>query len=151
MLVRQLSPTFCARRVVWGWTRPLEKCLRGVFPSWRSPKLKCLRVAFAVVLLGAAGWIRDLQRSFLTCILFFCGCCVQHRTLIYQWSHHGRAARLLSSAVASRSCPQQLLPCTESLILCSTYALRSKPDLVLMVSRCIWGCGCSLSDSDHWH
>lgn len=119
--------------------------------SWRFPKLKCLDPVFATVLLGAESWTRCFQGSFLTCILFFFGCYVPHRTVIYQWSCHHGTTWWLSLAVAPRSCPQPLLPCTESLILQSTCALRSQPDLVFMVSRCIWGCGCSLGDSDHWH
>lgn len=44
--------------------------------SWTSPKLKCLDPVSATVLMGREGWTRDLQRSFLTFILFSSGCCV---------------------------------------------------------------------------
>lgn len=152
LLVRHLHPIFLCREAGVGLdqvTREVAVC-RGLC-SRRSPKLKSLDPVFVIVLLRAGGWTRGLQRSFLIYILFFSGCCVQHRTVIYQWPHHRRAAWFLSSAVVPRSCPQPLLPCTKSLILCSTRALRSQPDPVFMLSRCIWGCGCSLGESDRWH
>lgn len=45
----------------------------SLFFSWRSPKLKCLYPVFATVMMGAEGWTRDLQRSFLTLFYFSLG------------------------------------------------------------------------------
>lgn len=153
LLVRHLRPIFLCWEAGVGLDQVTrEVVVWGGLCSWRSPKLRSLDPVFVIVLLRAGGWTRGLRRSFLTYILFFSRCFfLQHRTVIYQWPHHRRAAWLLSSAVVPRSCPQPLLPCAKSLILCSTRALRSQPDPVFMLSRCIWGCGCSLGESDHWH